>query len=278
MSWNLFEKLKFGAKPVWLLKITANGTDYYLCSGNTDFTTVAGTPKPGDISRTWRKCDITVPEIGSYSNSSSKTVDISMALNDPLSTEILNSGGKIICDIEVFKSFRGDPNTECRTQFFGRVIQLRPTNQRLRLSCQDGSALLDNQGVNRIVQIPCPYFLYSPECGVNPALWQETAVISSGRYLTFGGDLSAFSANQFSFGRITYGTESAVILSNTTTVLNLNNEMPTLEEDLKTAPRSVTLLPGCSKTTGACVAFNNVLNYGGFPSLTKNPYDGNGIL
>lgn len=278
MTWNIFDKLKFGAKPVWLAMITINGVKHYLASGNSAFTTIAGTPKAGDASQVWRKCDISIPDISSYSSSSAKTVDISIALNDPLAEEILASGGRVICDVEIFQAFRSDPRTECRTQFFGRAIQLRPTNSRLRLACQDGSSLLDSQGMNRVVQIPCSYFLFSPECGLNSADYEENAVVTAGSYLTFGIDLSAFPVNRFAFGRITFGSESSVIISSAPTYITLNNEMPNLEKALALGPVPVVLLPGCSKTTAACVSFGNVLNYGGFPALTKNPYDGNGIL
>lgn len=278
MSFSVFDRLKFGAKPIWIVKITINGIPNYLASGSSDFTTVAGTPRPSDPQQVWTKADVTIPDIPVQADNSTKNIDINLALNHPVAQQLLATGGKVICDVEIYQSFRNDANTQCRALFFGSSVQLKPTNKRLRITCSDGATLLDNQGVNRIVQVSCPYALFSSECGVSQAAFEEPITITSGGNLIYQSDLSAYTEGQFDFGRLIFGTEAAVVLSNSLTTIFLNSEMPNLAAAIETGPQLVTIIPGCAKTTSACVGYNNILNYGGFPDITDNPYDGNGIL
>lgn len=278
MSWGVFDRLKFGAKPVWLLKLNIGGTEHFIASGSAPFTTLENNPDPGDPSRTWRPGDVVVPDVDSSAGSGTKTFDVSIAINDEVSAILLSTGGRVSCSVSIYQAFRKDPLTECRPQFFGTVIQLRPSNDRLVLACNDNSSVLDNEGINRVVQIPCPYMLFSPECGVLESDHLQTVTLTGGTYLTYYADLSAFSSGQFNYGRMTYGNEASVIISNTQGQINLNSRMPGLEEAMKAGSPEVQLLPGCSKSTAACVAYGNLLNYGGFPNITRNPYDGNGIL
>ena len=280
MSWNVFNKLLGSADPIWLFRVSIDGVDTFYTSRSRDFSTPIGVPNASFVSSTsWVAHGVAMQDILETVTPTKRNVSIIFPRNNQEISELLTSQVNKTVKITVWQGFESDPDNEYIQFFTGTVKQLQPSLLKIILICIDGSSDLDSYNISRVIQIPCPYLVFSDECGLSEPAFVLISPASSmtGNSVTIVGAASE-ADDYFRAGTLEYGGRRQTIKSHTGSSIVLSSDFPELKIALLSGPVAVSLLPGCTKALSYCNFFSNVENYGGFPELTKSPYDGNGIL
>lgn len=147
--------------------------------------------------------------------------------------------------------------------------------------CNTQTAFLNRKGLRLSWTRACPHALYDQDCGVVAANYAETAIVTdlfgNGFGYTPDGppDPGKLGGGRFQNGYIewspdgTYTQRRAIQVDNQTSaiIIGLTDGM--------TVGMVITMYPGCARTPPACIAFNNLPNYGGFPMMPgRSPFDG----
>lgn len=143
-----------------------------------------------------------------------------------------------------------------------------------KVMCSSLTSSLNRLGLRLTFSSSCPHTLYDLGCKVVPATYALSVQITSvtGNAFVHNGPISA--GNYFAGGYVEFTAGGIVqrrpIESQVGNTINLLT--PT---DGITVGATVTLFPGCDRTTATCAnKFNNLANYGGFPALpNKSPFN-----
>lgn len=200
-----------------------------------------------------------------------QTLSITLPLTDPLAVELAVGGVTEGISLSVFVVDLDDP---ADTPFGraviwrGRVTGIAQKDSSAEIATESLLTLLRKEGNRARYSRTCRHALYGPGCGIDRTLFQESKTVSSsldnGQRLgleDFTGDFS------LSGGMVDYAGELYYILDYTDGVATLDRPSG--------APSgaSVVVHPGCERTPGACLRFNNIVNYGGFPFIPRdNPF------
>jgi len=113
----------------------------------------------------------------------------------------------------------------------------------------------------------CNNYLFDARCKVNKAdyTWTTTVTAINDQFITVADDQNADDFLQF--GDMIINGEYRMILSNASNVIKVRYPYTVIEVGME-----VTLVAGCKRTKEACIGFDNLPNYGGFPLTPKtNP-------
>lgn len=149
------------------------------------------------------------------------------------------------------------------------------------VTCETLSATMDRNGLRLAWSRGCPHALYDGQCRVNKEQFRvDATVISVGAGTVTSNQFSARPDGYFAGGYIEwndpeYGVERRGIESHTGDTITIFGTVDGIAGGyiLKT-------YPGCPRTAEACdTIFNNLVNYGGVPSLPdRSPFDGNPLF
>lgn len=282
MTWNAFNILGFGAKPIWLVRITVGTVVHHFTIGSSNITTPSGVPTSDFTAQTsWVRSGITIGGIEDSGVQQKRVVKVGLPRKLSVASTILALTTPTRVAVDVWQGFQGDPDNEYQRFFLGTAKQKKPTFTRLTLECFDELENFNNQALARAVQRPCPYSIYSTPCGALKAdhRTQAAATAIDGLVVTVAN--AALQTNGFySAGIIEFGSLEQRIRNHVGDQLTLHAELPGLSQQIaNNGSADINILPGCTKSAQICIdRFNNSINHGGFEDIEESPYDGNGIL
>jgi uncharacterized phage protein (TIGR02218 family) len=206
-----------------------------------------------------------------------QTVTVTLPLSDPLAQELSVGGVVAGISVTIFVVDLDDPVDSSLGRavvWKGRVTGISNKETSTQIEVESLMTRLRREANRARYSRTCRHALYGPGCGVLRSAFQETktidAVSEEGQKLTlsdFTGDFS------LSGGLVDYLGSLYYILDYTSGVATLDRP-----SDIPVGA-SVTVNPGCERTPGACLRFNNIENYGGFPFIPRdNPFQLNELV
>ena len=183
-------------------------------------------------------------------------------------------GGDVL--LTVYGMHFTDPDGQAIVDWTGRITGVQWQGSTVEIACEPIYTSIQTMGLRRRWGLNCPHVLYGPGCTLNPALFKVVAPIQSVSGFTItGAGFNPPAGLSFVGGYVEWDSGSGYLEHRTIdsvsgTTLTLSYGSSQLIPGL-----SVSLYPGCSRTTTNCNAFGNIPNYGGQPQIpTKNPMDG----
>lgn len=166
--------------------------------------------------------------------------------------------------------------------WIGNIYNVKWTNDSTtEVTCQSLAASMDQPGLRYRWQRGCPYSLYDRSCKVDESLYAQRGLVSS----LSGSTVVVASASDYPDGYFSGGylewdigegvfERRGIRVQAGTSLLLLGGTFG------MSLGLNVTLYPGCPRTTTACdTKFNNIVNYGGIPTLPgTSPFAGDPIF
>lgn len=279
MAWAAFNILLSGAKPIWLYKLTFGGQEFFHTSSGKIIHTPINSPVSGFPANVWEPLAIKLGNVKRSNKTSKNNATITIPRNCAVADKILQERWNTGMKVEVWQGFYGDSDNEYITVFNGSPNQIKPSWAKVQLVCTDTTAVLENKGISRVIQTPCPYELFGRGCGLD-----ETTFLTVGTatawddFLVTVTEAATQPDGYFNNGQMLYNGERQTIRRHVGDQLLIAGGHTALKNALANTNQNVTLLPGCRKSFDYCNTFSNTINYGGFRQLLKSPYDGDGIL
>jgi hypothetical protein len=175
-----------------------------------------------------------------------------------------------------------DPDNEFLVAWAGRVLSYERDGSERVMSAEPVSTSLRRSGLRRFYQIPCPHYLYGPDCRASRAAATVTGTVTavSGYDVTLAPGWNAHSAEKYRQGEFSWTsaageTVTRMILKTSGNTLTLAGALLDLA-----VGDTVNVTLGCNHQTsptgdgvGDCTNLhNNGQNYGGCKWIpTKNP-------
>lgn len=269
MTWAAFASLVSGKTPVWLYDVTVGGTVTRITSTKGGFT-YGGNSYAEAAVRHGRMPDRRAVKLSS--------VAVIFPQSSGLAQSIRDSEEYDKATIVIRHGFAEDGDAEFVQKFSGRVVSVKPMLGTISLTVESATTKGRRGLVGRVMQRDCPHVLYrNPGCRVNIADVQTsgTATAWASPVLTVT-EAASQADGYYRGGVVTFGTERRMIRSHVGSALTLLSPVPGLAAEIASSgTASVSIAPGCDRTTATCIArFANIGNHGGFPAMTENPFDG----
>ena len=274
MTWAAFKALVEGQKPVWLYEFTIGGT------------TERYVPRASSYSyggNSYSPLAITGPDrITDAGQERKAKVEVTMPASAAFAQSILDGIGAQIARVRILNGDAGDPDQEFRVVFSGRVKGFasfagRTSWGRLKVWAENDFTTGRRRVSPRIIDRTCSYGVYSTGCGLNIADFNAagTATAIVGNTLTISA-ASGQADGYYRGGILTYDTHLQLIESHVGDQITLLAPVPGLAAQIASlGSASVEIAPGCDKTATTCnTKFSNVLNFGGWPEMDDELFDG----
>ena len=224
---------------------------------------------------TWSPVPINRSAIESTSSADKSGIKIEVARDNEVADLFRVAPPSDVVLLYVYRYHYADEET--RVLWVGRVLNCEWRGSLATLTCEPVTVSMNRMGLRRLYQRNCPHKLYGGKCGVSRAGYEVTGAVDA----ISGNAVSVSEADALADGHFNGGglewinsdgvTERRLITDHTGAVLTLSMSIDGLA-----VAESVTIYPGCKKTTSDCLTkFSNLSNFGGFPYIpTKNPFDG----
>lgn len=272
MSYSDLEISNQDGKPVALYEFNLGNSYWRYCTADEDLIGVGG--------EDWIAKAITDEGV-TQGGSDQNDLQIVMAANLPV-PQLLRFGqpsGKLW--LTVRRYHLGDPDDETPIQWMGTVVNSKLEDfATARLFCRNLGGTFEKNGLRLQWDRTCPHALYGTGCFVNMAAHdypRTIATLTATGFTctthtdpvegTFAGGLVEWDRGDGSKERraIEWQEGNDFRILGLTTGLEVGS--------------SITLYPGCDRSTAACTAFGNLPNYGGFPHIPgKSPFDGTPVF
>lgn len=272
----------FGKRQVWLYRITIPGVaTYHITSRGRDFTSSADKPDATFASSTnWTSTAILNGGVTQTTNANRAEVNVSLPTTGAIAQAILNYSDAGEIGVSIWQTYAGDPDEEYAQKFVGRVVTVQPGLLATTLICEEGFTAMARSSVAQVVQRLCRHAHYFTAddgggCRLDVDEWKQAVSITAitGRVVTV--PLAAMQPDgTFTAGILFWGGDEYFIQSHAGSALTLEAIPPGLEAAL---PEAADIVPGCNLTPQACLAFDNIANFGGFWWMTETPFDGRSI-
>lgn len=278
MTYSTFEISNQGGKPIALYEFRYGNTYWRFCTSDKDET--VGLDE-NDEPAVWLAKAITDEGV-TQGGSDQNDLQIVTQSDNPVASLLRNNrpSGKIW--LSVRRWHLGDPDSETPLLWSGTVVSVSSIDRAaVRLACRSLGGSYDRQGLRLAWGRMCPHVLYSSfGCKVDKTLHAypyEIATLSGTNFTvvdfvepvegSFSGGFMEVEQPDLSVER--YGIERQV-----------GNDFAVYGSTAGLAVgATVTLYPGCARSTTACKSFDNLPNYGGFPHLPgKSPFDGSPVF
>ena len=231
----------------------------------------------GAGSSTWEPFSISHDRITDSDQAARSELKIQIPLSSQLAEDTI---GNLGFDPITLTIFRGDANTsETVAVFKGRVISSNPQDDgQCILTCMTEIAALQRKGLSAVIQRPCRHVHYGRGCNLILADWQVTLPVASisadGKTVSVTG-ASAQSNGYYQLGTMEFGDRFEMMLTHSGNTVTLVNAIPGLVESVTLGATNVKIAPGCSLSRNVCNdRFANIENFGGFPFISENIFDG----
>jgi hypothetical protein len=176
--------------------------------------------------------------------------------------------------------WRGDLNdAEVVVVFKGRVLSASPQDDgQCVFSCMTEMAALQRKGLPAVIQRPCRHVHYGRGCGLVLSAWQTELPVASisadGTTVSITGATDE-ADGYYQLGTIEFGGQFEMMLTHVGDVVTLVNPIPGLVAAVGAGATNVKIAPGCPLARSVCNdRFSNIANFGGFPFISDNVFDG----
>lgn len=167
-----------------------------------------------------------------------------------------------------FMPMFGDTSLGAVTIFGGTVGQVEVNALGAKITCTGSNVQLEQNLPRRTYEATCAYTLYDAQCTLDRANFTDSFTVASANQIAINWTAAPADPSLYVFGTMTVtsgaGAGQAITVSNASAD-GLAFGYPLLTVPVPGDTFSVT--QGCAKTVARCVAFNNVINYGGFPYI-----------
>lgn len=254
---------------------------YRFVEGTTVFTQARCSAAVVYGGETYDPYSLSRTQVESKNEMARANLDITMAIDNPVAMRYLASPVDSVVTLSLFVQANGITNVFWK----GRLSNVKATGQTAILSFESIFTSLRRPGLRARYQRTCRHALYGRGCGLDPEAFgvdvMVTAVAPNQVTVT---DISGTTLNRFRGGMIRAPdtTLRFVVGSDPATgIITLTRNFDTLNAAFLaggSVPMAATLYPGCAHNMGACLEFDNLDNFGGFPFIpTKNPMAGSAI-
>lgn len=272
MSFNLFEIIGFGGRPICLYEFVWGNDTYRYTSADRDIT-YGG--------HGWTAISIT--DNGFVQGVSDQEFVVEL----PRSNEIVQLFRLTPPSLPIALTCRrfhfDDPDQEAAVYWVGTVANVRAKDSiSAEILGNPISATVRRTGLRLCWERSCPHSLYDEACRVDKAAFKTNTTITdlTGTTITVAS-LGAFGSNRYAGGFVEWiatanGTvDRRAIESVTGSTLSLLGTT-----DRLVVGQAVSLFLGCDLSPTTCQSiFNNLPNHGGFAMLPgKSPFDGNPVF
>lgn len=210
---------------------------------------------------------------------SAEGVTLTLPRNNEIALTYISFPAAANTSIIIYGRHRNDVDAEVVHIWSGRVKNANFKGAAVELFCESILTASRAQGLKRNFGANCSHVLYDQTpltCGVNKASHAMTAAVSAvmGSVIT-SASFASNPSGYYSGGIIEWVnaglTEYRMILEHSGANIRLVAPLHGMASGA-----TVTVYPGCDRTTSQCAGrFNNLANYGGFPYVpTKTPFGG----
>ena len=156
--------------------------------------------------------------------------------------------------------------------FFGRIAEIDFGRSAVSITMNDPRELLASDMPRNLYGTGCRYALFDAQCTLNKASFASSVTVSAlgATIEKFNVGLPAHADNYYALGNavFTSGLNSGLRMMirssiNSSGSLTLLGPMPFAIS----VGDTLTIYPGCDKTTATCTSLGNLLNYGGQPLI-----------
>lgn len=238
------------------------------------------TPEEGGITR---------GQVESKNELTRANVDLEVDRTNPLAARWMSTTIDKVVTLTIF--VQEDGNTDAFWR--GRLTHVKASGQKATLVCESFFTSLNRPGLRARYQKTCRHAHYGRGCRLDPEDFRfETVVLAmSGAQITVDS-VDGAADNTYRSGMIRApDTSLRFILKQVGTILTLSRPFEVLTGEFGGGVGygnnygnlygglGVVLYRGCAHTPEACLTFDNLDNYGGFPYIpTKNPFGGSSIM
>jgi uncharacterized phage protein (TIGR02218 family) len=279
MSYAAIAQLLSGQRPFYLYRFARGSSEWLFTS------------RPGDIERavggvsgtTWTASAVSHGRIPDSDQAFRSELTITFPLSDEFAFGLIEGFEFEPVSVRIWRGFLNDQDNELVTQFVGQVLSASPEDDgRIRLICMTDLAAMQRKGLAAVIQRPCRHPLYGRGCGLTLADWQESgdvlSISSDGRVVEVDG-LGYFGEGYFLGGVLSWNGRHSMILRQDVDEVTIRDAIPGLVAAVGEGTETVDVAPGCPLTRTACEErFDNLLNFGGFPWMSDNPFDGRQVF
>jgi uncharacterized phage protein (TIGR02218 family) len=227
----------------------------------------------------WASETISHSKIPDSDQSFRSEIKVTLPIENDFAFDQLNLVSNNPLRLTIWKGFLNDPDGELVVQFVGRVLEasVDDSNSSVVFSCMTELASLQRKGLSQVIQRPCRHVHYGRGCNLDITEYQTAgqllSISADGRTLTVA-EAALEEDGFYSLGVIEWNTRFEMILTHVGTSLTLASPIQELIPTLQ-----VKIAPGCPLSRNICNdRFSNILNFGGFPFISDNPFDGRQVF
>lgn len=251
--------------PIHLLQFIINDVHYRYTNRPAGITA---------IGETWEYANFKFGDIEISEDINKNNLEIEFHHKHPF-VEIYRTHGKNNqCDLTLWRGHEGE--TDYIAYWSGRALNIERNLPTVTVNCESDFTSGRRDAALQKQSVLCPYTIYDDDCTLNPQDGDELihyGIINavSDDYLTLTIEAATERAPSF-FRRGKIVAEDGI----KRTILTHSGPIITLARPHVgfTQGSPVTLFGGCTNNPAACIAKNNILNYGGARYLKNNPMNG----
>lgn len=279
MSFAALQAAVFGKRSVWLYRFEQLGEVANFTSGSRSVVASLGLGGSPDETE-FEPAVVTHTKIMRTSAIGREETQLVFPESSPWARRYLGENGYRANLVRIWRGYAEDTDGEFSLVFRGRVIAAQPRWTRITLMAQNRFTELSAKGIAAVMQKPCRHAHYFEGCGLDLATFQVaggvTAASATGVTVP---EAAASSSGHYSGGILEWDGSQQLITRHVGSTLSLLAPIPGLAAALAlTNPLPVQIAPGCNLTRERCAEFGNVANFGGFPFIGGNPYDGRSLF
>jgi uncharacterized phage protein (TIGR02218 family) len=154
------------------------------------------------------------------------------------------------------------------TLFGGTVGAVEVNSLGAKITCTASNVQLEQNLPRRTYEATCAYTLYDAQCTLNRADFTDSYVVASANAIAINWTAAPADPSIYVFGTMTITSGAGA--GQAITVSNASSNGLAFGYPLLVVPSPgdlFTVTQGCNKTVARCVAFNNSINFGGFPYI-----------
>jgi hypothetical protein len=262
-----------GSRPYYLYLFQRGTVQWQLTNIASPVTkTIAGA-----ASTTWTPLAISHDRIPDSDQAARSELKVTAPLSSDIAADSVGNLGFDALSITIYK---GDANSEeVIAVFKGRVLSANPQDDgQCVFTCMTEIAALQRKGLAAVIQRPCRHVHYGRGCGLVLAEWQEELPVASisadGKTISITG-ANAQPNDTYRLGTLEWDGRFEMMLTHSGNTVTLVNAIPGLVAAVGAGAVDVKIAPGCPLSRAVCNdRFDNVLNFGGFPFISDNIFDG----
>lgn len=266
----------FGSRPIFLYQFSRLGSSWQFNTSAKDISRVI----PGLGTLEFEKLAISHDKIIDAEFSYRSELLIRIPLDASLfQLAVIASGFSTSMNVKIWRTDASEG--EVLPVFSGKVISVKPEDKKgvLEISCLTAAKDFAIKGLVGVFQKTCRHVHYAKGCNLNIGSFNISGEVSSisADFLTYTLDLggAAIDSGDYILGILSRSDgQRRFITNHSATEFKINALIPGME-----VGETVEIAPGCNLSRERCnQRFSNIENFGGFPFIIDNPFDGRQVF